>query len=176
MEQIHHPSSITLLLPFIYYLSTLFVQEQSSELHTYFIGSKLHSWSTVRYRNNMTMTRLLQIERFMIVVSIFILCLIEKSDATASSLFSVREGPKTSKTSKIRLECIRGGSSQASIVLEQKKTPIQLFIDTVKESRAHLAAAAAARSVSIFGMFPVGTLRLNHSSAIIFCYTAGQDN
>lgn len=124
----------------------------------------------------MTMTRLLQIERFMIVVSIFILCLIEKSDATASSLFSVREGPKTSKTSKIRLECIRGGSSQASIVLEQKKTPIQLFIDTVKESRAHLAAAAAARTVSIFGMFPVGTLRLNHSSAIIFCYTAGQDN
>lgn len=37
--------------------------------------------------------------------------------------------------------------------------PIQTFLNVVKESRVHLAAAAVARSVSIFGMYPVDTIK-----------------
>ena len=56
----------------------------------------------------------------------------------------------------------RGGGqrkkSDKNVVVEKKDGPLQTFVSTVKESRRHLAAAAAARCVSIFSMFPVGTL------------------
>lgn len=34
--------------------------------------------------------------------------------------------------------------------------PFRTFVSTVKEGRRHLAAAAVARAVSIFAMYPVG--------------------
>jgi hypothetical protein len=37
--------------------------------------------------------------------------------------------------------------------------PLQLFVSTIKEARRHLAAAAVARSVSIFVMYPVDTVK-----------------
>ena len=37
--------------------------------------------------------------------------------------------------------------------------PISLFVSTIKEARRHLAAAAVARSVSIFAMYPIDTLK-----------------
>jgi Mitochondrial carrier protein len=37
--------------------------------------------------------------------------------------------------------------------------PLQLFVSTIKEARRHLAAAAVARSVSIFAMYPVDTVK-----------------
>lgn len=37
--------------------------------------------------------------------------------------------------------------------------PIRMFVNTVKEARRHLAAAAVARSVSIFAMYPVDTIK-----------------
>lgn len=37
--------------------------------------------------------------------------------------------------------------------------PLSLFISTIKEARRHLAAAAVARSVSIFVMYPVDTVK-----------------
>jgi len=36
---------------------------------------------------------------------------------------------------------------------------LQIFVSTIKEARRHLAAAAVARSVSIFAMFPVDTIK-----------------
>ena len=58
------------------------------------------------------------------------------------------------------IKSIRGGSknNQQVPIEETPEGPLQTFINTVKESKNHLAAAAAARSVSIFGMFPVGML------------------
>jgi len=40
-----------------------------------------------------------------------------------------------------------------------KEGPLSLFVSTIKEARRHLAAAAVARSVSIFTMYPVDTLK-----------------
>lgn len=37
--------------------------------------------------------------------------------------------------------------------------PLQLFVSTIQEARRHLAAAAVARSVSIFTMYPVDTIK-----------------
>lgn len=37
--------------------------------------------------------------------------------------------------------------------------PIGVFLSTVKEAKRHLIAAAVARSVSIFGMYPVDTIK-----------------
>jgi hypothetical protein len=37
--------------------------------------------------------------------------------------------------------------------------PLVLFLNTIKEARRHLAAAAVARSVSIFSMYPVDTIK-----------------
>jgi hypothetical protein len=37
--------------------------------------------------------------------------------------------------------------------------PLILFLNTIKEARRHLAAAAVARSVSIFSMYPVDTIK-----------------
>ncbi|KAL7558738.1 hypothetical protein ACA910_010894 [Epithemia clementina (nom. ined.)] len=39
------------------------------------------------------------------------------------------------------------------------KGPLQVFVDTVLEARRHLAAAAAARSTSVFLMYPVDTIK-----------------
>ena len=54
---------------------------------------------------------------------------------------------------------MRGGGKKVTPVAVRKDGPLQVFVNTVKESKRHLAAAAAARSVSIFGMFPVGKLK-----------------
>jgi Mitochondrial carrier protein len=37
--------------------------------------------------------------------------------------------------------------------------PLHLFLRTIQEARRHLAAAAVARSVSIFAMYPVDTIK-----------------
>lgn len=40
-----------------------------------------------------------------------------------------------------------------------KKGPLQVFVSTVQEARRHLAAAAAARSTSVFFMYPVDCIK-----------------
>lgn len=37
--------------------------------------------------------------------------------------------------------------------------PIGIFVQTIREAKRHLIAAAVARSVSIFGMYPVDTIK-----------------
>lgn len=55
---------------------------------------------------------------------------------------------------------VRGGRGAApSSVLEQSEGPLQLFIKTIQESKKHLIAAGVARSVSIFTMFPMDTIK-----------------
>jgi hypothetical protein len=56
----------------------------------------------------------------------------------------------------------RGGANNkkgigASI---HKDGPVQLFTNTIKEARRHLAAAGVARSISIFAMYPVDTIKV----------------
>ena len=72
------------------------------------------------------------------------------------------------------LQSIRGGGARKNkkndaLVVEKKENPLEVFVNTVKESRRHLAAAAAARSVSIFSMFPVGMLFI-YNLRFLFCY------
>ncbi len=58
------------------------------------------------------------------------------------------------------LDNLRGGGRKSKAFPEPvSEGPFQTFVNTVKASKNHLAAAAAARSVSIFGMFPVGMFR-----------------
>lgn len=47
-------------------------------------------------------------------------------------------------------------SNQASLT---PNGPLQLFVSTIKEARRHLSAAAVARSISIFTMYPVDTIK-----------------
>ena len=65
------------------------------------------------------------------------------------------------------LQSIRGGARKNALVVEKKENPFEIFINTVKESKRHLAAAAAARSVSIFSMFPVG---MSYNTSFLFCH------
>lgn len=55
---------------------------------------------------------------------------------------------------------VRGGArAKVADTMPQPIGPIQVFLNTIKESKRHLAAAAVARSVSIYGMFPVDTIK-----------------
>ena len=56
-----------------------------------------------------------------------------------------------------------GASKAAVAVVAKHKFPgqgvVKTFVKTIQESRKHLAAAAVARSLSVFCMFPVDTLK-----------------
>jgi hypothetical protein len=52
-------------------------------------------------------------------------------------------------------QVLRGGSKVAT-----EAGPLKVFIQTIKEARRHLVAAAVARSVSIFAMYPVDTIKV----------------
>lgn len=43
----------------------------------------------------------------------------------------------------------------------EPKNAIQVFVSTIRNARHHLAAAAVARSVSIFSMYPVDTIKVS---------------
>mmetsp|Transcript_13140 Transcript_13140/g.36299 ORF Transcript_13140/g.36299 Transcript_13140/m.36299 type:complete len:133 (+) Transcript_13140:137-535(+) len=45
-----------------------------------------------------------------------------------------------------------------------KKSPIQNFVATIKDARRHLTAAAVARSISIFAMYPVDTIKVGRQA------------
>jgi len=49
---------------------------------------------------------------------------------------------------------MRGGGIRTSVAV-----PFRTFVNTVKEGRRHLVAAAVARGVSIFAMYPVDTIK-----------------
>lgn len=51
----------------------------------------------------------------------------------------------------------RGGAATA--VQYHNDGPLRIFVKTIKEARRHLVAAAVARSVSIFSMYPVDTIK-----------------
>jgi len=73
--------------------------------------------------------------------------------------------PTTTSNSFVTLSKRGGGkriqnkNKNDSISKEKGQGPLQMFVNTVKESRRHLVAAAAARSVSIFVMFPIDTIK-----------------
>ena len=69
--------------------------------------------------------------------------------ATASA---PRNQLRNRKLSTLLSSC-RGGAAAVTQVETQKGLgPMETFLHTIKEARRHLAAAAVARSVSIFGM------------------------
>jgi hypothetical protein len=53
---------------------------------------------------------------------------------------------------------------QASVPTTQS-TQLQSFVSTLMDARRHLAAAAVARSVSIFGMYPIDTIKVRFGRA-----------
>ena len=55
-------------------------------------------------------------------------------------------------------------TTPAQRIVAQPKEPknaIQVFVSTIRNARHHLAAAAVARSVSIFSMYPVDTIKVS---------------
>lgn len=64
-------------------------------------------------------------------------------------------------------------SATASPVVKPVKSSLDLFLQTIKDSRKHLAAAAVARCASISIMFPMDTIktRLQMSQANPFAVT-----
>ena len=63
-----------------------------------------------------------------------------------------------------------GGRGKVADPVPQTIGPFQVFWNTIKESKRHLAAAAVARSVSIYGMFPVGEIL---PTIVLACFTWG---
>lgn len=56
----------------------------------------------------------------------------------------------------------RGGGGRkhpALLHAEEEAGPMEIFLRTVRDARRHLCAAAAARCVSIFGMYPMDTVK-----------------
>jgi len=91
----------------------------------------------------------------------------------ASLSLSVTGTPSTSRRGVI--SGYRGGGGRRQGVgsrlprfqrkeLEPQKNgdgPLRIFARTIMDSRRHLAAAAAARSTSIFAMYPVDTIKVS---------------
>lgn len=72
---------------------------------------------------------------------------------------SVRDAPPAGIAKKRHLSSLltscRGGAAVAEgmpVEIQKGVGPMEVFLQTIKEARRHLAAAAVARSVSIFGM------------------------
>jgi hypothetical protein len=99
-----------------------------------------------------------QVPSLLLSFSVLIACILTQN-SEARTLASSASSSSVS-TLLPRIVNSRGGGRRSKNipppVVEQPKGPLQSFIGTVKESRRHLAAAAAARCVSIFTMFPVG--------------------
>ena len=87
---------------------------------------------------------------------ILLMLLGDNVDASSSRFTST----KLTTSSPIQnMKTMRAGGGKKNKLTSEPKViggPLQTFLQTVKDSKNHLAAAAAARSVSIFGMFPVG--------------------
>jgi hypothetical protein len=56
---------------------------------------------------------------------------------------------------------LRGFAGAKRAVLEGADGSLQTFVRTLKDARRHLAAAAAARTTSIFAMYPVDTFKVS---------------
>lgn len=52
-----------------------------------------------------------------------------------------------------------GGGGKAAAATPESQGPIQVFTRTIKDARRHLAAAAVARTTSIFAMYPVDAIK-----------------
>jgi hypothetical protein len=75
----------------------------------------------------------------------------------------------------------RGASASARCSAESMKrggalattqsTPLRSFVSSIIDARRHLAAAAVARSVSIFGMYPIDTMKVRFGLAYIRKHT-----
>lgn len=56
----------------------------------------------------------------------------------------------------------RGGGKPNHTIdsVGKNSNPVQTFVLTIKDARRHLTAAAVARCVSIFGMYPIDTIKV----------------
>jgi hypothetical protein len=58
---------------------------------------------------------------------------------------------------------VAGAALRASRVkvVAKEKNALNVFLATIRDAKNHLAAAAVARSVSIFAMYPVDTIKVS---------------
>jgi solute carrier family 25 S-adenosylmethionine transporter 26 len=72
----------------------------------------------------------------------------------------IRRSPSsTSEAAATSTLDFRGGGSKSAASAPSQISALQNFCQTIRESRRHLAAAAAARSASILTMYPVDTIK-----------------
>lgn len=77
---------------------------------------------------------------------------------TLAALACIRASP----VSLHRAIAIHGGGRSKSapvVIAKNPESPFQAFLETIRESRKHLVAAAVARCTSISVMFPVDTIK-----------------
>jgi hypothetical protein len=94
---------------------------------------------------------------------VVLLCLATVAGASKANGYSAISR-MTRKTTSAHHNIPRGGAAMPAAPVS---TPIQSFVATIKDSRRHLAAAAVARCVSIFGMYPMDTIKV---SMYLFIY------
>mmetsp|Transcript_12434 Transcript_12434/g.36633 ORF Transcript_12434/g.36633 Transcript_12434/m.36633 type:complete len:371 (-) Transcript_12434:270-1382(-) len=96
---------------------------------------------------------------FLIVVVVFAVAL---GGAAASSAVPSRRALPLVPSILPRFVPRGGGASRKHLSLlheEEEVGPMEVFLRTVRDARRHLCAAAAARCVSIFGMYPMDTVK-----------------
>ena len=73
------------------------------------------------------------------------------------------------------LVCVFGGASARTAaptphvvtrIQSEEKTALDVFVATIRNARHHLAAAAVARCVSIFSMYPIDTFKVRRKEEI----------
>jgi len=77
--------------------------------------------------------------------------------STSKSTMRDAEGNLFSVSSSNAALAVRGGKMDE--IENGNETGLQIFLDTIRESRKHLAAAGVARCISILAMFPVDTIK-----------------
>ena len=81
--------------------------------------------------------------------------------STSKSTMRDADGNLFSVSSSNAALAVRGGKKNSVVENENENEtgPFQIFLDTIRESRKHLAAAGVARCISILAMFPVDTIK-----------------
>jgi len=83
--------------------------------------------------------------RKFVVVCFLCVLLLGLDDVTTTS--AARTAPTGPPTAALRIQ-------------REEKNAVDVFVSTIRDARHHLAAAAVARCVSIFGMYPIDTFKV----------------
>ena len=101
-------------------------------------------------------------QRLFTLVLLLASCLVSTTSSPLSPLHRHSNVVRPSSTAAAVSLLPRGGAKKKTsleIPASNAPNPLQTFFSTIPQARSHLSAAAVARALSIFGMYPVDTIK-----------------